>query len=209
MQEIGILGGTFDPIHWGHLLLAKIAMTQGNLQQLIWVPMQQPPHKRTAQLTAFHHRVEMVRRAIATEPHYQVSRVETHRSGPSFAVLTLADLQTAFPQQQWAWVLGWDAFQSLPQWYRASDLAARCRWLVAPRAAMPDADHIAAVVQSIQSKLQLQQLEWQLLSPLPAPQADLSSRQVRSVLSDRAAHPNLVPSSVQDYILQHDLYGPE
>ena len=93
MQKVAILGGTFDPIHWGHLVMAETALQQAALDQVIWVPTHIAPHKSQQPGSTFEHRLQMVQRAIADHPAFSVTQVEANRVGPSYAITTLQDLQ--------------------------------------------------------------------------------------------------------------------
>ncbi|MGM3305819.1 nicotinate (nicotinamide) nucleotide adenylyltransferase [Anabaena sp. WFMT] len=130
MQRLAIFGGTFDPIHRGHLLVAEIAQAQLHLEQVIWVPSRNPPHKQAA---LFEHRVAMLQLATANNPAFTVSLIERERSGTSYAINTLIDLSTCYPNTHWYWIIGLDAFQTLPRWYLGHELAQMCDWLIAPR----------------------------------------------------------------------------
>lgn len=208
MGEIGILGGTFDPVHWGHLSLAEAALSQGNLEALIWVPMHQPPHKLET-FTPFRDRVEMVQQAIAKHTCYTVSTVEANRSGPSFAINTLEDLQRQYPQQTWAWIIGLDAFQSLPKWYRGRELAAQCRWLVAPRSPVADPTDAEHQCQAISQhpRLQSVNLRWTLLKLPSAQWRSISSSQIRQAYRQGQSIQVCVPEAVEHYIREHHLYA--
>lgn len=133
MPNIAIFGGTFNPVHWGHLLIAEAAIDQFQLDRVIWVPAFRSPHKAQL-LLAFEHRLEMVQRAIVDHPAFTVSDLEGQRQGVSYAIDTLTSLQALEPNACWYWIVGSDAFQSLPRWQASQTLMARCLWLVAPRA---------------------------------------------------------------------------
>jgi len=219
----GIFGGTFNPPHWGHLAIAQAALQQGQLQQVIWVPSHQPPHRADEDLLAFEYRWQMVQRAIAPHAAFMASDLERHRSGRSFAIDTLTHLQHAYPDSQWFWVVGLDTFQSLPRWYQSQQVVPQCTWLVAPRPSQAEAPDLQpsalegaiAVAETFRS-LGIT-LEWVLLDLPPIP---ISSSLIRSRMqqSRRTAQTTwdatparspiytLVPPSLEDYILQHDFY---
>lgn len=134
MQKLGIFGGAFNPVHWGHLLIAETALTQLSLDQVIWVPSYHPPHKAIPGLLAdFHHRLSMVEQAIATHPQFALSPLEKEHPGWSYALDTLHALQHHWGENQWYWITGLDAFRSLPRWYGRHTLIKKCYWLIAPR----------------------------------------------------------------------------
>ncbi|MGB6166472.1 MAG: nicotinate (nicotinamide) nucleotide adenylyltransferase [Geitlerinemataceae cyanobacterium] len=140
MQKLGILGGTFDPPHWGHLVMAEAAYSQMKLDGVLWVPSQQPPHKLADNLSGFSRRVEWVRQTIEHRPEFFLSDVAACHRKNSYATDTLRDLQAIYPDSHWFWIVGLDTFQSLPRWYKCREVAAACQWLVAPRSPVPKAD---------------------------------------------------------------------
>jgi len=215
-QRRGILGGTFNPPHNGHLQLAQIAQNQANLAQVIWIPTYNPPHRNLETLVPFTHRLAMVQRAIAPFPRFQASAVEQDiartQTETSFAVYTLSGLQQLYPQSQWYWILGFDAFCTLPRWRYHHQLIPQCTWLVAPRFD-PDTPHPAErgeqvqQVEAIADQLHQQgiPLRWQWLS---MPSMEVSSSQIRHYRGERRAIAHLVPPTVEDYIQHYNLYPP-
>jgi nicotinate-nucleotide adenylyltransferase len=206
MQKIAIMGGTFNPVHWGHLLMAETALNQIALDRVIWVPTYRPLYKATSELLSFHHRLEMVRRAIEPHPQFAIAPVEqdaVKRSAldSSYAVDTLLNLQLRYPHSQWYWIIGLDAFQSLPRWYRHQELIRQCDWLVAPRLGS-EATEIERTVRKMAAESV--ELRWQLLH---MPLIDISSSLIRHYCGKRHSIRYLVPESVRDYILEHELYG--
>lgn len=219
MRKVGILGGTFDPVHWGHLLIAETALSQATLEQVIWIPDQYPPHKRAAE---FKHRLEMVRLAIADHPGFAISRLSTLQSSPSYAIQSLIDLQELYTNTHWYWIVGLDAFQTLPRWYRRQELADLCDWLVIPRLVLPAPKGEDLGGMTTQSELICKQvaqqlntqyisIRWQLLQ---MPWVGVSSSLIRQYCRDRYADRKgvrssiryLVPEAVRIYIATHNLY---
>lgn len=198
MPKLAIFGGTFNPVHWGHLLLAETALNQCTLDRVIWIPTYHPPHKSPV-ILGFEHRLAMVRLAIADHPNFSVSDIESAQPGISYAIDTFTALQAYFPGAEWHWILGWDAFQKIHQWRGIGELATQCRWLVAPRpgAEMPDAPVPSQVLLS---------LTWQTLT---MPSVGISSSLVRQFCHDRHSIRYLVPESVRQYILSRSFYTPE
>jgi nicotinate-nucleotide adenylyltransferase len=204
MRQIAIFGGTFDPVHWGHLLLAQTALNQVPLEQVIWIPSLNPPHK---QATPFGHRVEMVKQAIADNPAFAISMVEVNHCGNSYAINTLIDLSAVYPNTHWYWILGLDTFQTLPRWYRGQELVQMCDWLIAPR--FPSGDNIAqseSMCKQVAQQLAKQSniIHWQLLH---MPLVGLSSSQIRNLCGEGKSIRYLVPEAVRTYIAAHNLYS--
>ncbi|HEY9859135.1 MAG TPA: nicotinate (nicotinamide) nucleotide adenylyltransferase [Candidatus Obscuribacterales bacterium] len=227
MQKVAILGGTFDPVHWGHMVMAETALQQAALDQVIWVPTRLAPHKSQQLGLSFEHRLQMVKRAIAAHPAFTVTQVEASRVGPSYAIATLQDLQKLHLEVQWYWIIGLDAFQTLPRWYGHAKLAATCEWLVAPRSQpsnsyIPDScgsdndlttlttesgwttEMIASCEQVIAVMAQQSiTIRWQRLS---MPVLDVSSSLIRQYCREQRSICYLVPEAVRTYITAHKLY---
>ncbi|MBE9191633.1 nicotinate (nicotinamide) nucleotide adenylyltransferase [Gloeocapsopsis crepidinum LEGE 06123] len=210
-HKVGILGGTFDPVHWGHLLIAEAAISQANLKQVIWVPTRHPHYKNA---TAFEHRWQMAQMAIADNPAFKIAPATVNCTEKSYAVQTLTDLKTLYPNTQWCWIVGLDAFETLPQWYRRQELATECQWLVAPRLpatlkieqSTAIATHSQLRCEQIVQKLASQGLSinWQILH---LPYMGISSSLIRALCRDRLSIRYLVPDAVRLYIEKHRLYS--
>ncbi|MDB9373381.1 nicotinate (nicotinamide) nucleotide adenylyltransferase [Nodularia sphaerocarpa] len=204
MQQIGIFGGTFDPIHWGHLLVAQTALNQVPLEKVIWVPSLNPPHKKAV---LFEHRWEMLKLATRDHPRFTVSLVETKRSGTSYAINTLMDLSSCYANTHWYSIVGLDTFKTLPRWYRGHEVAHMCDWLIAPR--LLGGETIAQselICKQVEQQLTERSLtiRWQLLN---IPLVGISSSLVRKLCRDRQSIRYLVPESVRHYITTHSLYS--
>jgi nicotinate-nucleotide adenylyltransferase len=139
MGKIAIFGGTFDPVHWGHLLLAEAAASQFKLDRVLWMPDRVPPHKSRPDLASFHSRREMVALAIAYRSDFVLASPPANAPGTSFAIDTLLDLQNLYPDDRPYWIVGIDAFQTLPKWHRCGEIGGLCDWLVAPRPVLSEA----------------------------------------------------------------------
>lgn len=125
-MRIGIFGGTFDPPHLGHLILAGEALDQLELTRLLWVVTANPPHKPDRPITAVEQRVSMVNATIQNEPAFELSRVEIDRSGPHYAVDTVQILREKYPDSELYYLMGSDSMNDLPDWHRPRDFVARC-----------------------------------------------------------------------------------
>jgi nicotinate-nucleotide adenylyltransferase len=215
MQNIAILGGTFNPVHLGHLLIAETALQQYKLEQVLWVPTYYPPHKTGQKLLSFTHRLAMLELAIADHAGFTIVPLEAQRSESMFAIQTFQELQWLYPKTEWFWIVGLDALQTLPRWPGSSELAAQCSWLVAPRQSQalgtelltePPTNRINQLVQQIAAQVTLrppQRFRWQVLK---MPLLKISSSLVRQACRDRQSIRALVPESVRLYIQSHQLY---
>jgi len=214
MQQLAIFGGTFDPIHWGHLLVAETALHQASLEKVIWVPSLNPPHKEAA---LFEHRVQMLQLAIKDNPAFTISLIETNRSGTSYAINTLIDLSACYSNSHWYWIVGLDAFQTLPHWYRGHELAQMCDWLIAPRLLGGETiTQSKLICKQVEQQLKEQSItiHWQLLD---IPLVGVSSSLIRKFCRDNFVNTKgirqsiryLVPESVRSYIIDNNLYSPK
>jgi nicotinate-nucleotide adenylyltransferase len=220
MGQIAIFGGTFDPVHWGHLLLAETALSQVGLDRVIWVPAPRPPHKRAL---AYKHRRLMVEKAIADNPAFAIEPIEIGRSSRDREIETLAYLQNTYLNCQWYWIIGLDAFQTLPKWYHRERLIPAYGWLVAPRLTpIPTTAEIflkrdeathkntdtpdSWLCQQVVGQLASQNISicWQLLQ---MPQVDISSSLIRQYCHQCRSIRYLVPEEVRVHIATHNLYS--
>ncbi len=195
--RIGILGGTFNPVHHGHLIMAEQALWQFDLDQVLWMPAGDPPHKRLAAGASKADRLAMVKLAIADHQRFACSELEIRRPGRSYTIETLRSLIQEQPNTQWYWILGVDALRDLPQWYRAEELVRLCHWIVAPRV---DAGDAAQVLRLVAEQLPIQ------AEILEAPTLNLSSTYLRRQIQKGGSIRYLVPPAVEHYIRQHRLY---
>jgi nicotinate-nucleotide adenylyltransferase len=200
--SIGIMGGTFDPIHVGHLAIAEEARDALGLERILFVPAGQPPHKPLAAVTAAADRVAMVELAIADNPAFELTRLEVDRPGPSYTAETVAEIrraeEAAGRPPDLTLVLSVETFQELPDWHEPEQLLAAARLAVVPREGYPAPDpgwlndHFPGQEDRVDF--------------LEGPRLGLSS----TALRDRVAHHRsiryLVPAEVARYIEDHHLY---
>jgi nicotinate-nucleotide adenylyltransferase len=212
MPPIGIFGGTFDPIHFGHLRLAE-EMAEGlGLSQVRFIPAGQPPH-RGAPRTAASHRLEMVRRAIAGNPLFAVDAREVQRPQPSYTVDTLTALRAELGNEQPLWLLlGADAFLGLPSWHKWRRLFELANIAVAarPGAQLLQTDRMSDELKHEVS--QRQQAAGSVASPAGSvllqqmTPLDISATVIRDTLARHGSARYLLPDTVLDYIHEHQLY---
>lgn len=209
MRKLGIFGGTFDPVHYGHLLIAESALDSVALEQVIWVPT---PHPHYRQAARFEHRLAMVQRAIANHPAFTIAPIAANCSATTYAIHTLLELQAVYPNTHWYWILGLDTFQTLPRWYRRQEIATSCDWLVASRllSSVHKQEQDSANPQQICEQV-VQQLasehisiKWQILQ---VPLFGISATLVRQYCREHRSIRYLVPESVRIYLSEHHLYS--
>lgn len=210
---IGVMGGTFDPIHFGHLRLAE-EMAEGlGLEQVLFIPAGQPPH-RDAPHAAASHRLEMVRRAIAGNPRFAADAREVESPRPSYMVDTLAALRAELGFEQPLWLLlGADAFLGLPSWHEWRQLFDLAHIAVAarPGAQLLQSDAMPVILKDEVSQRQLAtgsasgpggRVLLRQMTPL-----DISATAIRETLARHGSARYLLPDAVLDYIHEHQLYA--
>jgi nicotinate-nucleotide adenylyltransferase len=201
-MRAGILGGTFDPVHIGHLLLAEQAREALALDQVILVPAARPPHKPGRVLTPFDVRLEMVRLAIGEAETFAVSGIERDPARPSWTVETLRRLRAApgAPEETWL-LLGADSLEELPTWREPEEIVRMARLAVYPRPGWDAA--------TLETSLSPSQREWRAagrLVLLDGPRLALSSSEIRDRARCGRSLRFLVPEPVRAYITAHGLY---
>lgn len=198
-MRLGVLGGTFDPPHLGHLILAEEARTRLQLQSVLFVPAGDPWRKADQRVTSAEHRLAMVRLMVALDPGFEVSTIEVEREGPSYTVDTLAALHRQHgPGLELYFILGEDALHDLTQWKEPARILSLARLAVAGRPGdegWPGAD-LEAIVPGLSERI----------VPLAMPTIDVSSTGVRERARAGLSLRHLVPQSVEEYIRRHGLY---
>jgi nicotinate-nucleotide adenylyltransferase len=200
-ESLGILGGTFDPIHHGHLVIAEEARESLGLERVLFVPAATPPHKPGRPVTAAEHRLAMVELAVADNPAFRVSRLELDRGGRSYTVDTLAAIrEQRGPDAEDPWfILSSEALAELPTWREPDRILGLCRLAVVPRGGYdpPGAGWVAAHFPGRADRIRF----------LSGPLLPISGSVVRRRAAARRSVRYLVPSAVADYIAGHRLYG--
>ena len=187
--RLGVYGGTFDPVHLGHLLLARDALEQCRLDAILFVPCGQSPLKKRSPLAPDARRLAMLRLALKGEPRFWLSRCELDRPPPSYSVDTAAEIREAFPHAELFWLLGEDQWATLDQWRRPDELRQLVKFILLPRG---KASGRAGTPQVLS---------------LPRPRRiDISATEIRHRVKARLPIDHLVPASVAAYIKRHSLY---
>jgi len=200
-MNLGILGGTFDPPHIGHLMLAEEARLALSLGQVLFVPAGDPWRKAGRELSPPEHRLAMVRLAVGDDPHYAVSTVELDRSGPSYTADTIAELRDQFGlETEFFLIMGADSLADFPHWREPLRILELARLAVAERPERQDAGFGEALPEELAGAMR-QGVVW-LRMPLVAISASAVRERVRRGLSIRY----WVPPPVEEYIRQHGLY---
>jgi nicotinate-nucleotide adenylyltransferase len=200
-MRIGVFGGTFDPVHLGHLILAEHCREQARLDQVLFIPAARPPHKLERELTRFEQRVEMLTLALSGQPAFRIDELERDRTGPSYTYQTLEELQTREPGAELFLILGADSLAELHLWYQPRRILELATLLVVPRPGSPTVGSAA-----LRERLKLPGEARLALEVVQAPLIDIASRDVRQRLGQGRSVRYLLPRAVEAYIADKGLY---
>jgi nicotinate-nucleotide adenylyltransferase len=184
VRKIGIYGGTFDPIHHAHLILAREAMETLELEEVVFVPAAMSPHKLAEQPTPAATRLEMLRAALNGEPGFRVDERELHRPPPSFTFDTIEDFRREQPDAQIFYFIGSDNLPRLHTWHRIHDLEKLVQFVVLERGSTPSDSKLLTIRRLI----------------------DISATEIRNRVATGASIRYLVPPAVAEIIQRHQLY---
>ncbi len=201
-EVIALFGGSFNPIHIGHLIAARSVAEQIGAIRLIFIPSANPPHKTNADLADAADRLEMTRLAAAGEPGWEVADCELRRSGPSYTIDTVLHFRRQFGDSaRLCWIIGADTLPELVGWYRVEELVERCRIVTAARPGWerPDLDVLRA-------RLTAAQVERLAADVLDTPRIDIAATDIRRRVREGRSIRYLVPDAVAEYIRARRLY---
>ena len=197
MTRLGILGGTFDPPHIAHLVMADQARDQLKLARVFFVPAGRPPHKLDRALSSVEHRVAMTQLAIAGDDGFVISRMDVDRPGPHYTADMLALMQAEHPGDELYLLIGSDSLRDLRMWYEPARVVAQARLAVIRRpGAEPDWRALEAAAPEIPARV-----DW-----VDTPHLDISSTDIKRRVRAGLAIRYLVPTPVERYIVEHGLY---
>lgn len=200
-ERIGIFGGTFDPPHLGHLILASEARSQLHLARLLWVLTPKSPHKIGNAITDVSHRMEMALYAIADDPTFELSTIEFDRPAPQYTVDTLDTLKQQHPSADLILLMGADSLRGLTAWHRPADLVAACREIGVMRrpGETVQLSTLEAALPGLKDKVRF----------VESPLLQISSREIRRRVAENLPFRYFLPPAVYDYIQTHRLYRGE
>jgi nicotinate-nucleotide adenylyltransferase len=224
-MNIALFGGTFDPVHRGHVVVARAAAVRFGLKQVWFVPADIPPHKQKVPITSFYHRFAMVALAVTGEKDCVPSLLEAPNMDdgaarkPSYSIDTVRRVKKSLGKSDHLYFLiGMDAFKEIAKWYKADELLAECDFIVAARPGFSLADVASSLPEklrpsaSVTKLFRKEKMEGPLVLPgatlhlLPETHENISATQIRSAVERGGALKKLVPEAVAEYILKERLY---
>lgn len=195
-MKVGVLGGTFDPLHFGHLRAAEVARDSLGLDRVLFVPAANPPHKREDAVTDASHRVRMLDEALAGEEHFLVSRIELNRGGASYTIDTLGELRAKEPEAEYWFITGSDAFAEIRTWRSWKKLLTTYAFAVLERPGCNLRDVLDVVPEGLRERV----------SFLESAMLEVSSTEIRHTVREGKSIRFLVPDSVEAYVRRNRLY---
>lgn len=191
-MDIGLFGGSFNPPHVAHLIVAEIARDQFDFEEVWWIPNATPPHKKRGELAAVEHRLAMTRRVVAERSSFRLCDIEVKRSGVSYTVDTVRALQEDYPDMDFGLLLGSDSLDHFASWHEPDEIAARVPLVVYKR---------PGVIEEVAEPRFANHVHF-----VSAPVMEVSGTEIRSRCRAERSIRYLVPDSVRTYIEEHGLY---
>ena len=200
-MRIGIFGGTFDPVHMGHLILAEQCRDQAGLDEVWFLPSYHPPHKAAAAITRFDQRCDMLELAVAGHPAFRIDRIEKELPPPSYTAETLAELRRRHAGAEFSLLMGSDSLPDLPGWYEPRRVVELASLVVVPRPGVMlwTADRLAKALDLPTDAVRLRYVA--------CPMIEIASRELRRAVADGMSVRYLVPRAVEEYLRDRKLYS--
>ncbi|MCE7794178.1 nicotinate-nucleotide adenylyltransferase [Salipaludibacillus sp. CUR1] len=190
MKKVGLLGGTFDPPHLGHLIMAEEARLKKKLDEIWWMPNHIPPHKKLASGISEQDRIKLVAKAAELHPAYRLCTLEMERSGPSYTVDTVRLLQKEYSNKQFYFIMGGDSLNNFHKWYKYDQLKEMIPFIVISRPGFLISDADAPSRMTVLDDVSV----------------ELSSTYIRKSLKEGAINRFVLPEGVYEYIKENHLY---
>lgn len=218
-MRVGLLGGTFNPIHNGHLQIAEEVREKLHLDRVLFVPSGDPPHKQGAKIPSARHRLEMTRLALLDHPHFEPSDLEVRRPGKSYSIQTVLALKRLYPGDRFFFIIGSDAFAEFSTWKEADRLLTLCDFVIVSRpghpfSRLPELPHLQVIDRDLLLRLDQEAQEGKTvptgaetalhfirIAPCP-----ISASEIRKKFTAKEKTKNLLPDAVVSYIIQNKLY---
>ncbi|MEG6520744.1 nicotinate-nucleotide adenylyltransferase [Desulfotomaculum sp. 1211_IL3151] len=199
MKEICLMGGTFDPVHFGHLVVAEEVRQRFHLDKVVFIPAGKPPHKTDKVILDAQHRVNMIRLAIASNPYFEISTIEVERRGLSYTVDTIEQLRRSFQVESIYFITGADAILEILTWKDVERLLSMAYLIAATRPGY-DLNNLEETLKSLPTPFMKRIL------PLEVPALAISSSDIRKRVREGKSIKYLLPESVEGYIYHNNIY---
>ncbi|MGD9676753.1 MAG: nicotinate-nucleotide adenylyltransferase [Vulcanibacillus sp.] len=196
MKKIGIIGGTYDPIHIGHLIAADQVLFYQKLDEIWFMPANNPPHKLNLNITSYEHRVEMLNHVLILDSRYKICTIEMERIGPSYTIDTIKELKVRYPQDSFYFIIGGDMIRDLAKWYKIEELIKLVQFIGLERIGYTDKTLTEQEKQIINRVIMV-----------PMPQLEVSSSLIRDWVKMGRDIRYVVLEGVEHYIKENKLYG--
>ena len=200
MKPIAILGGSFNPVHYGHLKMAKAAMESSHFSKVLFIPTGTPYHKEQKDLLPFSDRLKLLELAIENCPDFDCSPIEGERDGNSYTIDTVRELLRQNPTNSYSLLIGTDQFLTLRSWHKIKELGQLADFYVANRNGEMEFSTFQKEKEALEKELSLHCI----LFPMPA--IDLSSTEIRNRVKEGKSIHGMLPKSVEEYILKKGFY---
>ncbi len=214
-ERIGILGGTFNPIHAGHLKVAEAVQKKFRLEKVLFIPSSIPPHKESVDMASPFHRLRMIELAVSLHPQFLASSIEIEAKGRSYSIVTLKKLKKTFPSAIIFFILGIDAFLEIDTWREYKKVLEQCYFIIVSRPGYRLDDASGALPPEYKEKMiEIQRtkeiddnmiLSYKMFL-FPMESLDIASTEIRKNIRQKQSIKGLVPESVEDYIRENKLY---
>lgn len=199
VSRFGIMGGTFDPVHYGHLVAAEAARHEQGLEKVIFIPAGKPPHKPNHHITDPWQRFAMTSLAVASNPFFETSPMEVERPGSSYTIDTVREISSLYPGARIYFITGADAVLEILTWKNVEQLLSICRFIAATRPGY-QLEHLWQKLKFLPQKLK------QNILCMEVPVLGISSTDIRRRVRERRPIKYLLPEPVEDYIIKNTLY---
>jgi len=213
-MRIGLMGGTFNPVHLAHLHIAEEARHACGLDRVVFIPAGDPPHKPLAGEVPFAQRSRMVMLAISGNPFFELSLIEGERTGKSYSIDTILAFRERFPLDKFSFIIGSDSFLEIGQWHRFREIFAACNLIVVERPGKRITDPMAALPVAIRAEFsytsgarRLDHAAGTSVRFLSGCPLDISSSEIRSLAASGRSIAHLVPPQVAAYITEQGIYN--
>jgi nicotinate-nucleotide adenylyltransferase len=210
---IGAYGGTYNPIHFGHLRTAEEICERFQMKEVIFIPSSLPPHKDLKDIVDPIHRLKMVTLAVTGNPRFSVSEIEIHRRGKSYSIDTIRGLKALSPESQFAFILGMDAFLEIPTWHKYEDIFAECDFIVTTRPGAPKIACDKAIPELIRDHFKRKKSGREFIHRsgrklifTEVTDINISATMIRAMAREGISIRYLMPRRVMEYLTEHELY---